>query len=117
MCVEDELVDKIVELAMKEAELAAVMVKLIEATRELIYEFKKRKKPETVIPATAQPVREMILGVMEPGKAYTPVDIKRLIREKYGTEILYSTLHITIHTLTRKGVLKKLKRGVYQLAP
>jgi hypothetical protein len=93
------------------------MVKLIEATRELIYEFKKRKKPETVIPATAQPVREMILGVMEPGKAYTPVDIKRLIREKYGTEIPYSTLLITIHTLTRKGVLKKLKRGVYQLTP
>jgi len=30
MCGEDELVDKIVELAMKEAELATVMVKLIE---------------------------------------------------------------------------------------
>jgi sugar-specific transcriptional regulator TrmB len=98
-------------------------IKIIEAEEsELISEMAKRleRSSEQGAPtATAEcprSAREMVLSIMEPGKAYTARDIKRLISERHSVNIPMPTLYVVLRRLVNKGRAKRVRRGVYQLA-
>ena len=99
------------------------VIKMIEVEEnELITEIMKSAEkpamPEApiIVAKYPKPVREIVLSVMEPGKMYTPTDIKRLIREKHGVDMPTSTVHTALHRLVNGKKVRRVERGVYQLA-
>jgi hypothetical protein len=99
------------------------VIKMIEVEEnELITEImKSAEKPAmSKVPIIAakypKPAREIVLSVMEPGKEYTPTDIKRLISEKHGMDMPISTVHTALHRLVNRKKIKRAGRGLYQLA-
>jgi hypothetical protein len=56
-----------------------------------------------------------VLGVIEPGKKYTPRDIMKLLRER-GVEIRWGTLYASLTRLTRAGKIRRVSLGLYELA-
>jgi hypothetical protein len=98
-------------------------VRVIEAEEsELISEvvrgFERPSEPRAPTRAAeySMPASEVVLSVMEPGKAYTARDIKRLISERHGVDIPISTIYSTLRRLVNRRRVKRVKRGVYQLA-
>jgi DNA-binding PadR family transcriptional regulator len=59
--------------------------------------------------------KQLVLSVMERDKAYTPIQIKRMLRDR-GIEIPDGTVYSTLHRLVKEGKLEKTKRGSYKLA-
>jgi len=99
------------------------VIKMIEVEEnELITEIMKSAerpampKAPIIVAKYPKPVREIVLSVMEPGKMYMPTDIKRLIREKHGMDMPISTVHTALHRLVNRKKVRRVERGVYQLA-
>jgi DNA-binding PadR family transcriptional regulator len=59
--------------------------------------------------------KQLVLSVMERDKAYTPTQIKRMLRDR-GIEIPDGTVYGTLHRLVKEGKLEKTKHGSYRLA-
>jgi DNA-binding PadR family transcriptional regulator len=59
--------------------------------------------------------KQLLLSVLERGKTYTPMQIKRLLRDR-GVEIPDGTLYSALYRLVEDGKLEKTKRGSYRLA-
>jgi hypothetical protein len=58
----------------------------------------------------------MVLSVMEPGKMYTPTEILELIRERYGIKTTLASLYVILRRLVKRGLLRRMRRGIYQRA-
>lgn len=65
--------------------------------------------------STKAPAKQLVLSVLERGKTYTPMQIKRLLRDR-GVEMPNGTLYSTLHRLVEDGKLEKTKRGFYRVA-
>jgi sugar-specific transcriptional regulator TrmB len=102
------LMDAIKIIETEESELISEIARSLERSR-------KPGAPITVA-EHSMPTREVVLSVMEPGKAYTPMDIKRLISEKYGVDVPMPTIYTTLRRLVNRKRVKRVKQGVYQLA-
>jgi len=61
------------------------------------------------------PIDSKILEVLEPGKKYSTRDIVEIFRQK-GVELKRGTLYGSLTRLARAGKIKRVKRGLYEVA-
>jgi hypothetical protein len=81
---------------------------------EGVYALPESKPSERAV--YSKTVHDMVLSVMEPGKTYSRSEILRLVEEKYGVRLPEGTLDSALTRLVLVGKLRRVERGVYQLA-
>jgi predicted transcriptional regulator of viral defense system len=81
---------------------------------EGVYALPESKPSERAV--YSKTVHDMVISVMEPGKTYSRSEILRLVEEKYGVRLPEGTLDSALTRLVLVGKLRRVERGVYQLA-
>jgi len=79
----------------------------------------KPKVEQVVRPVESVTISEVLLKLMKPGVRYSVNDLVSMVQEemrKYGYTVKYSGILTTLSRLTKKGKLKRVEIGLYELA-
>jgi hypothetical protein len=79
----------------------------------------KPKVEQVVKPVESVTISEVLLKLMKPGVRYSVNDLVSMVQEemrKYGYSVKYSGILIALSRLTKKGKLKRVEIGLYELA-
>jgi hypothetical protein len=76
------------------------------------------KVEQTVRPVKSVSISEVLLNIMKPGVRYSVNELVSTVQEemrKYGYTVKYSGILTALSRLTKKGKLKRVGTGVYEL--
>jgi hypothetical protein len=104
VCISEDMFKKLKKLLGELSPLLVADIDIAEAARP------------APTPSAVASVPQMVLSVMEPGKAYSRREILRLVEEKYSVKLSEGSLDGVLNRLVNSEKLKRVRRGVYQLA-
>jgi predicted transcriptional regulator of viral defense system len=78
-----------------------------------VYMLARVDKP-VEIERSMEGAKSVILRVLEPGKLYTPEDVRAALKRR-GIVVSMKTVYNALSELTKKGKLKRTTHGIYQV--